>query len=273
MDKINIEIFLQKFLAYLPRMIIAIIILVISLFLIKKIAKIIAKGLTKGNIEQTAHKFILSASKFSLYALMGILILYCLGVPITTLITALGAIGVAITLAVKDSLANISGGLIILFAKPFVVGDYISNNDGSEGTVTSIDILYTKLNTIDNKAIFIPNGEMSKSQITNFSAEDIRRLDIIFSISYSDDFEKAKKIIMDIIMESDLSLKEPSPIVRVCDHAPSSINITSRVWVKTENYWELNFYLHERVKVDFDKQNITIPFNQLEVNLLNKTFS
>lgn len=257
--------FLENFLSdILPWIVVS----VGGLILIKFFMSFLKTTITKSKLDPLCHKFILSIVKISSYTFLVIIVLSGLGINMTSLVAMLSVAGLAVSLSIQDSLSNISGGFIILMTKPFKVNDFVEIGD-IMGTVSQISILQTKLYTIDNKQISIPNGQVSSAVIVNFSACTTRRLDIIFSIGYSDDFNKAKQIISDIITNHPLALDEPAPVVRVCEMAASSINITSRVWVSTENYWNLNFDLLEQVKTAFDKEGISIPFNQLDVHMIN----
>ncbi len=259
-----------KFLKWLddkfPTIVAAIIIFIISWFLIKLLIKMLSKGLKRSKIDVTLHAFIKSLVKITLIVLLAISIATMLGLPSTSLVTALGAVGLALSLAVKDGLANLAGGLILLASKPFVVGDYIEA-DGTGGTVAKIDLIHTLLRTVDNKQIFIPNGKMSNAVVVNYSAAPLRRLDLEFSISYSEDFEKAKAIIAKIIEQHPLALKEPEPMVRLYKHNPSALIIVSRVWVDGTKYWDLYFDMMELVKQKLDEAKISIPYNQLDVHI------
>lgn len=254
--------------AYGERIIFAIVVLFVGYIIIKVMMKILKKALQRSRIDITLHKFLLSTIKVLLWILLCLTILQIFKIPLTSIIASLSVLGLAISLAVKDSLSNVAGGLIVLFSKPFQVGDYIQINE-FEGKVEHINTINTKLTTIDNKAIFIPNGQVSSSTVVNFTNENIRRVDIIFSIGYKDDFEKAKGIINNIINNHEKALKEPKPLVRVCELAESSINIATRVWAKGEDYWDLRYDLLEFVKYEFDKQGINIPYNQLDVHLVD----
>ena len=244
----------------------SIIMLVIGLILVKLVIGLMKKGLKKSKLDPICHKFVLSFSKVTLYVIVLISVVSKLGMDSSTLVTILGATGLAIGLAIQDSLSNLAGGFILLFVKPFKVGDFIEIS-GVSGTVDHINILQTKLETIDNKAVFIPNGQVSSAKIINYSRELTRRLDIVFCIAYENDFEIAKKIILDVVEKKEQALKDPAPLVRVCEYASSSINITTRVWVNTEDYWSLNFDLLEEVKLSFDKNDIKIPYNKLDVSI------
>ncbi len=249
-----------------PRFLGAVIVLIAGLLLCKAAGKLMKKALKKSHIDETAHKLILQIADIMLKVLVLLCAAGTLGINTTSLITLLGAVGLAASLAVKDSLASLAGGFMVLFSKPFSKGDFIETNSVS-GTVENITLTYTTLKTPDNKRIYIPNGEISTSKIVNYSAEETRRLDLVYSISYQDDILLAKKILAEIVERSGLALPDPAPAYLVAEQAASSVNLAVRVWVKTADYWDLNFYMNEQVKLEFDKAGITIPFNQLDVNL------
>ncbi len=237
--------------------------------IINKSMGLVRKGLSRAHVESTLHPFIVSVTRITLIVFLGISCLDLSGlVKTTSIITALGAVGLAVSLAFQDSLSNLAGGLMMLFTKPFTVGDYLNACD-EEGTITEIGTVYTTLNTIDNKKIFIPNGDIVKSKIVNYSAEPRRRLDLTFGIGYSDDFQRAKAIILEVAERSGMVSNDPQPpFARVSEHGASSVNIATRLWVNKDHYWDLKFYMMEEVKLAFDKEGISIPFNQLDVHLI-----
>lgn len=253
----------------LPTLISAVIILIAGAIFTKIALRIMSKGLKNSKIEPTAHSFLLSLVKTILYLFVFIIFLSALNVPMTSIIAAVSAAGLAIGLALQNSLSNIAGGFIILFSKPFKKGDFVEI--GSDiGTVDEISILYTRLLTTDNKAIHIPNGNITATSVTNYSEEELRRLDLNFSIDYNDDYKKAIELILDYVNNHPLVLNSPEkPLVRMFSHDASSVNIVSRVWVKNENYFALKFDMLEGIKDSFDKNNITIPYNQLDVRITN----
>ncbi len=251
---------------YLPTLGIAVAIFLIGIILAKIIVKIMGKALNKSKIDITAHSFLKSLVKVTLYTVVIVIALTKLGVPTTSLVTIIGAAGLAVGLALQSSMSNLAGGFIILFSKPFTVGDYVQIGS-SEGNVEAITILYTRLLTNDNKAVYIPNGQVSNSSIINYTQEKTRRLDLVFSISYKDDYTKAKKILADIVDRNELALKDPAPLIRVTEQASNSINIAVKIWVKSENYWPLNFDMLELVKTKFDEEGISIPYSQLDVQI------
>lgn len=234
--------------------------------LIKFLLGAIAKFLKKTKIDPLLHSLILSVAKIGMIVLLAISVLDVLGIPTTSIVTSLGAVGLAISLAVKDSVASLAGGVVILLLKPFTLGDYVEI-DSTGGTVREITMFSTVLNTPDNKRISIPNDAVSKARIVNYSAEPDRRLDLVFTIGYNDDYAKAKSLIEKVIRDCPLALQDPEPLVRMSGHGASSIEITTRVWVKNADYFELKFRMYEEVKKAFDQNGISIPYNQLDVHL------
>lgn len=259
----------NKFISILPTLIFALIVFTIGILLSKTLVKISARFIDRSNIEHTASSFLVSLIRISLYILVIIVVLSILNVPMTSIVTIVGTAGIAISLALQNSLSNLAGGFIILFSKPFKSGDLIEL-DGSAGTVESIGILYTKIITPDNKSVFIPNGKITDAKIINYSETSTRRVDLTFDISYDNNFEFAKKIIINVINSDNLILSEPEPLVRIGSHKESSIGICVQVWVLNENYWKVFYNLNENVKLAFDKNNIEIPYNQLDLHVKEK---
>ncbi len=220
-------------------------------------------------MDSAAEGFLSSIVKILLYIITLIISLSILNIPMTSLIAILSAAGLAVGLALQNSLSNLAGGFIILFSKPFKAGDYVETNSAS-GVVESVSILYTKIVTIDNKTVYIPNGNVANSLITNYSEKDKRRVDLEFGISYSDDLELAKSLILKIAEEHKLVLDQPEPpFVRLGTQAEDSLQITVRLWTATENYWQVKFDMTELVNETFTENNITIPFRQLDVHIQN----
>lgn len=252
-----------------PKFLGAVLIVVVGLLLVKLAEKLIYKALQKSRIEATAHKLIVQIVSILLKVVVLLTAAGTLGINTASLITVLGAAGVAVGLALKDSLGNLAGGFLVLFSKPFVNGDFIETNAVS-GTVENITLFYTTLITPDNKKIFVPNGEISTAKIVNYSANETRRLDLTYSISYQDDIQLAKKVLVEVVEGSGLALQDPAPVYLVAEHGDSAIKLAVRIWVKTENYWDLNFYMNEQVKLAFDHAGISIPFNHLDVTVCSE---
>ncbi len=262
------EMIWNGFLGYLPTLIAALVILVAGYLLSKLILKLMKKGMQRTSIDLTVTRFMYSLVRIVLYVLLLTIVLAVLGVPMTSMIAVIGTAGVAIGLALQDSLSNVAGGFNVLIAKPFKVGDYIETN-GVEGTVEAISIWYTQLLTYDNKAVFIPNGEIVKSKVTNFTYNKTRRIDFIFPISYKADPDKAVELLKEIVSAHEKILDEPKPLISVHSLGESSVNIACYPWVNTEDYWEVYFDMSRLVKKAFDENGIEIPYNQLDVHISN----
>ena len=258
----------QGFLDKLPTIVFAIIILIIGILLSKLTVKLMGKALEKSKLDLTITKFLRSMVKIILYVVLITVVLTLLGVPTTSIITVIGTAGVAVGLALQNSLSNLAGGFLILFSKPFKVGSYISAA-GVEGTVTDINILYTKLMTYENKAVYIPNGTASNSVLTNLTQAPKRRVDNVFSISYDADYNKAVEAINKALKTIPKILRDEGdkPFVRMCAHNTSSIDIVVRVWCNTSDYWDVYFDVIEKVRMEFIAQNIEIPYQQIDVHM------
>lgn len=250
------------------KILIALIIYLVGKKIIKIIIKLIDRTLDKTGADVGVVNFINSVVRILLYIVLALIIGGQFGVSTTSVVALVGSAGLAISLALQGSLSNFAGGVLLLILKPFKIGDYIiEQSTGNEGTVTDIDIFYTKLLTVDNKMVAMPNGNLINSSITNVTNEDFRRLDIIVGISYDSDMKKAKGIIMDILKSDPSGVHDKEMVVFVSDLADSAVMIGGRMWVKTEEYWQARWRVIEEVKLEFDKHKITIPFNQLDVNI------
>ncbi|MDP8209999.1 MAG: mechanosensitive ion channel [Candidatus Stygibacter australis] len=270
MENINIQLYWEKFMdliiKYGGKFVVAVIIWTVGLFAIKLIIKLVKKGMTRSNVEVTLRKFIISLLNFGLKILLFVTCATIVGIQMTAFITLIGAMGLAFGLAMQGSLANFAGGVLINLLKPYKIGDFIETG-GIMGTVKEISIFNTILNTPDNKRIILPNSNVSNNNITNFSAEATRRVDLVFNVDYDTDIEKAKQIIADVIDKHQYTLKDPAPFIRLGNFAASSLDITVRVWGESAHYWDIHFDLMEQVKNAFDEAGIVIPFQQVDVNL------
>ena len=244
----------------------ALVFFVLGVALIGAFDKALRKALLRTKVDITLHAFIASAVKAVLFVVLAISCIGILGIDTTSLIAALSAAALALALSVKDHLSNLIGGAVVLFTKPFVVGDYIEM-DSYSGIVDEIGLFYTTLKTFDQKKVFIPNNDTAKAKITNHSASPVRRLDMTFQVAYEDDFEEAKRIILSTAEESNMMLSSPSPVVRVCAHGQNAIEIIARIWVNWPDYYDLQFYMLEQVKHKFDKAGIRIPYRQVDVHI------
>lgn len=236
--------------------------------IIKWIRKIIRISMEKGGVDKGVRQFVDSLVKFALYAILIFSIGSKFGLDTTSVAAALASCGVAIGLALQGSLSNFAGGVLILVLKPFVVGDYIvEDNKGREGTVKEIQLFYTKLLTVDNKTVIIPNGTLANTSLTNVTAQDKRRLDLSVGISYDADLKKAKELIEALFRADEDILKEEGINVFVDNLGDSSVVIGARGWVKKDAYWTTKWRLTENIKLTLDENGIEIPFNQVVVHV------
>src|SRR5690554_1437812 len=237
----------------------AIVIWVIGSWIIKKLVRGARTVMTKRGFDESLQKFLLNLISWLLKILLILAILSQLGVETTSFAAILAAAGLAIGMALQGSLGNFAGGVLIMIFKPFKIGDFIEAQ-GETGTVKEIEIFTTKLTTPDNKEIIIPNGSLSNGNITNFSTEDTRRVDFTFGVGYNSDIKKTKEVILSVIMSNPSILQEPAPSVNLSGLGDSSINFLTRVWVKKEDYWAVNFDTIERTKEALDAAGIDIPY-------------
>ena len=242
----------------------------IGLALTKWLLGITAKFLKKSTLQETLHSFLLSCIKIICYIFVIVTALTVLGIPTTSLVTAIGTAGVAIGLALKDSLSNFASGVIILFNAPFRDGDFVDIG-GQSGVVQQIDLMSTKLKTFDNRHIIIPNNTVTTSNVINYSKESTRRLDLEFPIGYEDDAQRAIALIEEQIRaQGDLVLQEPAaPFVKVTGYTENAVKITVRVWCNAATMWDVNFALLKDVRAAFEQNGIHIAHNQLDVHVIN----
>ena len=248
------------------KLFVSLVLLIISFKVINLIAKKIEKSSRKRSADKTILRTSLYIFKIGLKILIAIGLIGYLGIDTGGITALIASLGVGIGLAVNGALSDLAGGVLILLTRPFRIDDYIEAQ-GFSGTVEDIHITNTKLRTPDNKTIYIPNGALSSGTIVNYSLQSIRRVDVTFAISYTSDFKKAQAIIAEICDSHPLILKDPTPFVRISEHAASAISITTRVWAKTADYWTVKFDLLESVKERFDAEGIEIPFQQVDVHI------
>lgn len=242
-------------------------ILIIGHVIAVYIVKIIKRAFDRSHIDDSLAVFLLKTIKIVLNILVILSALNTVGVSTNGVLAALSAAAVAVAIALRDSLSNVAGGILLLISPRFLSGDYISAG-GDEGTVVRVDLLHTTVRTIDNKLVSIPNGVLINSHITNYTREEKRRVDIDFPVSYEADIEKTKQIIYSVISRHPLVLSEPEePMVRVMKYNDSSVDIITRSWCNTPDYWTVYFDLTEQVRAELGKNGITIPYNQLDVNI------
>lgn len=259
---------IPNLIAYGIRILIALVIFMIGRFLIKWIRKRVRHSFDRTNADKGVAQFTDSMLKFGLYLLLILAVAANLGIELSSITVLFAGAGVGVTLALQGSLSNFAGGVLILLLKPFVVGDYIIEDNGkNEGTVKEIQIFYTKLTTIDNKTVVIPNGTLANHSLTNVTARDERQLDLKIGISYESDLKKAKQILERMLNENENIIKDEDINVFVDSLGDSSVVLGIRAWVKTEEYWKTRWGLLEEIKLTFDEEGITIPYNQITVHM------
>lgn len=255
-------------LSFLVQVIVAIIVLLIGSRIIKFLLKLIRKSLDRSKVEAGVVTFLCSLVKYSLYFVLAMIILAQFGVTTSSVVAVLGSAGLTLGLALQGSLSNFAGGVLILLLKPFVVGDYIIDGaTGQEGTVSSITIFYTKLHTVDNRMILIPNGTLSNSSITNVTHMEKRRIDLLIGVSYEANLAKTKQVLLDVVKSEDKILPGEPVDVYVSELADSSVQMGVRAWVKTEDYWPIRWKMTEDIKNALDANGISIPYPQMDVTV------
>ncbi len=253
-------------LSYGIQLLLAIVVYIAGNFIIKKVLKLVALALTKREVEVTLHQFLLSILGTLLKAIQIIVFASMIGIQTASLIAVLGAAGLAVGLALQGSLANFAGGVLILLFRPFKNGDAIKAQ-GFVGSVEEIQIFNTILKTFDNQRIIIPNGLLSNGCVTNINVNGTRRVDMVFGISYDDDITQAKTLLRSLIEADERVLKDQAVDIWVGEHGDSSVNLFVRPWAKAEDYWGIYFDMMEKVKVEFDKAGLSIPYPQQDVHM------
>lgn len=247
----------------------AIITLLVGLFIIKLVVKYAKKAFVAKDIEPTLSGFLINIISWALKIILVITVAGIVGIPMTSFVAILGAAGLAIGLALQGTLSNFAGGILLMLFKPYKVDDFI-NVQGESGIVKSIQIFTTVLLTTDNKMIFIPNGAIMNGNITNFTLQDVRRVDLKIGVSYSADIKKAKEVLMNVLTSNEKVLLDPAPIVAVAELADSAVVFNVRPYSLTSDYWDVYSAVLEEAKIKLDENNIGIPFPQMDVHIQNK---
>ncbi len=250
------------------QVVVALIIYIVGSKIIGLILKMFRKSMERRDVDTGVRQFVLPLIKYALYLVLIFIIMGLFGIATTSAVAVLGSAGVAVGLALQGSLSNFAGGVLILLLKSFRVGDYIiEHSGGKEGTVTEISIFYTKLLTIDNKVVMVPNGTLSNSSITNVSTMEKRRVDLVVGIAYEADIRTAKEVLYSVAEAEEARLPEEEILVFVAELGDSSVNMGVRIWVKTEDYWTAKWRLTENIKYALDDHNISIPYPQMDVQI------
>lgn len=244
------------------------VVLIIGFIVIKVIEKLVSHSTFNEKVDTAIGKFFIRLVKFMLYATYLIVLLSIAGVPMTTFVAMLSAIGLAVALALQGNLANFASALVILFFKPFEVGDFIECG-GSMGSVKEIQLLFTHILTPDNKRVIIPNAQLVNNKVTNFSSEDTRRIDLVYSASYDHNVDEVIQILWDVVGSNVCVLHEPAPLVRLLNHGDHALEYDVKIWVNKENYWPVKYQMNEDVRRVFAEKSIKIPYPHREVLVTN----
>lgn len=254
---------------YGPKLVGAILVWIIGAWVVSLLTSSFGKVLDKRNIDPSLKPFLVGLIGGLLKIMLVLSVLSTLGIEMTSFVAILGAVGLAVGMALSGTLQNFAGGVMILIFKPFKVGDVI-DAQGYIGSVSQIQIFNTILKTPDNKTIIIPNGGLSTGSMVNFSTEEKRRVDWTIGIGYGDDADKARSVIKRLCDEDDRILKDPEVFIAVSELADSSVNFTVRAWVKASDYWGVFFAMNENVYKTFEKEGLNIPFPQRDVHIYNE---
>ena len=266
MDKIDVAMITDLALAWGVKIIAAGLVFLVGKWIASRIAKVIVSLLEKQEIDVTLTRFLRNIIYYALMAAVIVAAAGQLGINTASFLTIIGAAGLAVGLALKDSLANFASGVLLILFRPFKVGDFVEIA-GESGSVQEITIFNTILHTPDNKLKIIPNGKISNDTITNVNANPTRRVDLVIGISYDDDIKAAHQLLKEIVAGVDRVLDEPETTIAVSELADSSVNFVVRPWVNTEDYWDVKFDLTEKIKLRFDEAGISIPYPQQDVHL------
>lgn len=234
----------------------------IGKWIVQKIVLLMRRGMTRAHVDSTLVIF--AGNALSVVLMIAVIVAAAsnLGINTTSFVAVFGAAGLAIGLALKDTLSNVGAAVLIIFFRPFKVGDFIEAS-GVMGTVKTINLFSTTLTTADNRSIIIPNGALIAGNIINYTGNETRRIDMVFDIDYGDDMKVAKNVIMEILEAHPKVLKEPEPLVAVGELAQNSVQLFARPWVNVDDYWTVRFEITESVKEAFDRNHITVPFPQM----------
>lgn len=243
----------------------AVVIYIVGRFIIKLVKKLLNAMMERRQMDPTIRAFLGSFVNILLTILLLITVVSALGVNTTSFAALLASAGVAVGMALSGNLQNLAGGILLLLFKPYKIGDYISAQ-GVEGVVKEIQIFHTIITTVDNKEIYVPNGALSSGSVTNFSSNKQRRVDLTFSVEYGQNIQNVRNVILSVIKKDERILVDPAPFVALAELSDSSIDFTVRLWVKSENYWDVFFQTKEAIYEEFNNQKIGFPFPQVTVH-------
>ena len=245
----------------------ALLLLVVCLVVKAILLKLLDRALDRlTQVEKSLHTFIRSMANILLWFVTLMVVADALGINASSLLALVGVLGLAVSLSVKDSLSNLAGGLTILGTRPFKVGDYVEIGSNS-GTIQEIGLVYTSLTTVDNRRILVPNSVVVDAEVTNYTAEPLRRVDLKVTASYDAPVERVKQTIQEVVNAHDLVLSDPPPFARLSEYGDSALEYVVRAWCATADYWTVYHDLLEQIKVAFDREGISIPYPHMEVKL------
>lgn len=266
---VGLNALLTGLLGAVPRIVLSLVILSVGVYLIKVILKMVSKRFEKRDVERSLRGFLLSVIRAILYILLIVTVVGTMGIPTTIFAAMFASAGLAIGLALQGSLSNFAGGVLILLFKPFKVGDYISTNSSTEGTVEQIDLLYTTLTSSTGLKIVSPNGPLANAVVTNYSDITSRRYDFVVGVAYDADIKQAKEVILDALAKDSSVLKDPGASVFVTNLGDNSVDLNVRAWMNKADYWDTVFRIQQTVKVALDQANIEIPFPQRDLHIIS----
>lgn len=252
------------------KLVVSLVVLFIAWKIVNVIFKKLAKFLEKRKTDKTLTKVGISLGRKIIKAFLLLMFISYIGIDTSSIVAAITAGAVTVGLALQGALSNLASGVLIIILRPFRVGDFIEC-DGQSGTVDEIGLFQTRLITGDNKVVIIPNSCAIDDAVINYSLKNTRRVDMVFSIAYENDFRKAKRIIANEIKKTKLTLEDPAPFINITAHSASSIDITARAWVKSEDYWNYYWMMMESVKLAFDKNGISIPYSQMDIHMIDNS--
>lgn len=261
-----VEALMERVVAWGPNLVAALVTLVLGWFGAKIVRSLVGRGMRRASVDEILIRFVGNLVYSGVMVLVVIATLGRLGVNTTSFAAVVAAAGLAIALAFQGSLSNFASGVLVMVFRPFRVGDFIEAG-GVSGVVEEVQIFTTSLKTPDNRAVVLPNSQVTGGAITNYSAKDIRRVDLVFGIGYGDDMRQARAVIERVLAAEERVLQDPAPTVAVSELADSSVNLVCRPWVRTEDYWPVYFDLTEAMKTAFDAEGLSIPFPQTDVHL------
>ena len=269
MDAISTDKLIELVQSYGLPLVWALVIFIVGRIVARIVADFVAKTMTRSSIDATLVKFGRNIIYIALMIFVILAALGKLGIETTSFAAILAAAGLAIGLSLQGTLGNFAAGVMLILFRPFRVGNYVEAG-GVSGTIEEIQIFNTIMVSPDNREIIVPNSQIVGSTITNYSAKETRRVDLVFGVSYGDDLKKVRSVLEDILSQEQRILAEPQPVIAVLELADSSVNFAVRPWVKGSDYWPVKFALQEAVKLRFDAEGISIPFPQQDVHFIKE---